>query len=101
MLPLYTIIGLTKYIQIKMERAVSLGIINSCFQKLKDNLSVDCAIVGGGPSGLVAAYCLAKAGRKVSLFERRLAPGGGMWGGAMMFNQIIVQKEALPILDGF
>jgi thiamine thiazole synthase len=46
---------------IKMEKIVSLGIIDSYFQKLKDNLSIDCAIVGGGPSGLVAAYYLAKA----------------------------------------
>jgi hypothetical protein len=84
-----------------MEKVVSLEIIDSYFHKLKDNLSVDCAIVGGGPSGLVAADYLAKAGRKISLFERRLALGGGMWGGGMMVNQIFVQKEALPILDGF
>lgn len=82
-----------------MEETVSRGIVGSYFAKLTENLSVDAAIVGGGPSGLVAAYYLAKAGRRVALFERKLAPGGGMWGGAMMFNQIVVQSEALPILD--
>ncbi len=82
-----------------MERTVSQGIVENYFNKLMDNLEVDAAIVGGGPSGLVAAYYLAKAGKKVALFERKLAPGGGMWGGAMMFNDIVVQKEALPILD--
>jgi len=76
-----------------------MGIIDSYFRKLKENLSVDAAIVGGGPSGLVAAYYLAKAGRKVALFERKLAPGGGMWGGAMMFNRIIVQRDAVHVLD--
>lgn len=84
-----------------MEQIVSTGIIDSYFNKLKENLSVDVAIVGGGPSGIVASYYLAKKGFKVSLYERKLAPGGGMWGGAMMFNEIVVQKEALHILDEF
>ena len=61
-------------------------------------MSIDVAIVGGGPSGIVAAYYLAKAGKKVALFDRKLAPGGGMWGGAMMFNDIVVQEEAMPIV---
>ncbi len=82
-----------------METLVSGGIVDSYFEKLKDNLSVDAAIVGGGPSGLVAAYYLAKAGKRVTLYERKLAPGGGMWGGAMMFNQIVVQHDAVGILD--
>lgn len=82
-----------------MEKIVSLGIVESYFEKLKANLAVDAAIVGGGPSGLVAAYYMAKAGKKVALYERNLAPGGGMWGGAMMFNDIVVQAEATPILD--
>jgi thiamine thiazole synthase len=82
-----------------MEQIVSAGIIDSYFKKLKENLSVDVAIVGGGPSGLVASYFLAKKGFKVSLYETKLAPGGGMWGGAMMFNEIMVQKDALFILD--
>jgi thiamine thiazole synthase len=82
-----------------MEQIVSAGIVDSYFQKLKDNLSVDVAIVGGGPSGLVASYYLAKKGLKVALYESKLAPGGGMWGGAMMFNEIIVQENAKEILD--
>lgn len=82
-----------------MEQIVSAGIVDSYFKKLKENLAVDVAIVGGGPSGLIASYYLAKKGFKVSLYESKLAPGGGMWGGAMMFNEIIVQKDALHILD--
>ena len=56
-----------------MEQIVSTGIIDSYFAKLKSNLSIDVAIVGGGPSGIVAAYYLAKAGKKVALFDRKLA----------------------------
>lgn len=82
-----------------MEKLVSKGIVDSYFAKLSDNLEVDAAIVGGGPSGLVAAYYLAKAGKRVALYERKLAPGGGMWGGAMMFNDIVVQADALEILN--
>ncbi len=36
---------------------------------------------------------------KVAQFDRKLSPGGGMWGGAMMFNQAVVQTEAKPVLD--
>lgn len=84
-----------------IETQVSRGIISTYFNKLEKNLELDVAIVGGGPSGIVAAYYLAKAGLKVAQFDRKLSPGGGMWGGAMMFNQIVVQKEALPIVNDF
>lgn len=84
-----------------MEIDVSTGIVESYFQKLHNNLALDVAIAGGGPSGLVAAYYLAKAGKKIAQFERKLSPGGGMWGGAMMFNDLIVQEEAVHILDEF
>ncbi len=49
-----------------MEQIVSTGIIDSYFAKLKSHLSIDVAIVGGGPSGIVAAYYLAKSGKKVA-----------------------------------
>lgn len=82
-----------------MEYQISSGIVDSYFHKFKKILNADVSIVGGGPSGLLAAYYLANAGHNVVLFERKLAPGGGMWGGAMMFNDIVIQKDALPILE--
>ena len=84
-----------------IEKQVSQGIIRTYFEKLENNLDLDVAIVGGGPSGIVAAYYLAKAGLKVAQFDRKLSPGGGMWGGAMMFNQIVVQQEAIDIIKEF
>lgn len=83
------------------EIVVSKTIIERFYRKLLDHLEVDVAIVGGGPSGLVAAHALAHGGRKVALYERKLSLGGGMWGGGMMFNEIVVQEAALPILDEF
>lgn len=84
-----------------IETKVSRGIISTYFDKLQDCLELDAAIVGGGPSGIVAAYYMAKAGLKVAQFDRKLAPGGGMWGGAMMFNQIVIQQEAMHIVRDF
>ena len=78
---------------------ISRAIIERFTDKLLDNLEVDVAIVGGGPAGMLAAYYLANAGKKVVLFERKLAPGGGMWGGGMMFNEIVMQEESKAILD--
>jgi thiamine thiazole synthase len=83
------------------EIIITRAIIDRYHEKMIDNLVTDVAIVGGGPSGLVAGYFLAKAGKKVVLFERKLSIGGGMWGGGMMFNEIVVQKDALHILEAF
>lgn len=81
-----------------IETQVTQGIVKTYFDKLEKNLNLDVAIVGGGPSGIVAAYYLAKAGLKVALFDRKLSPGGGMWGGAMMFNQLVIQEQAMDIV---
>jgi thiamine thiazole synthase len=80
---------------------ISKAIITRYNQELLSALESDVAIAGGGPSGLVAAFYLAQQGVQVVLFERNLSLGGGMWGGGMMFNQIVVQEEARPILDTF
>jgi sulfide-dependent adenosine diphosphate thiazole synthase len=83
------------------EIKISRAIIESYKQKLVDALDVDVAIVGAGPAGMVCGYYLAKAGKKVVLFERKLSVGGGMWGGGIMFNEIVVQEQAKGILDEF
>lgn len=81
------------------EVVITRAIIDRYMEKLKDHLELDAAIVGGGPAGLVAGYKLAKAGLKVAMFERKLSIGGGMWGGGMMMNEIVVQEDAKRILD--
>jgi len=83
------------------EITITRAIIDRYFEKFKSNLETDVAIVGGGPSGLVAGYYLALAGKKVVLFERKLSVGGGMWGGGMMFNEIVVQHSAVHIFEEF
>ncbi len=81
------------------EVTISRAIIERYTRKLTDCLDVDVAIVGGGPSGLVAGYYLAGAGKRVALFERKLTIGGGIWGGGMMMNEVVVQDAAMPVLE--
>jgi len=83
------------------EIKISRAIIESYTEKLVKALDVDVAIVGGGPAGMVCGYYLAKAGKRVVLFERKLSIGGGMWGGGIMFNKIVVQEKAKDMLDEF
>ena len=80
---------------------ISRAIIERYTEKLLKFLDIDVAIAGAGPSGLVAAYYMARAGAKVAVFERKLSVGGGMWGGGMMFNEVVVGSEGREILDEF
>ncbi|CAM2057751.1 Thiamine thiazole synthase / tRNA(Ile)-lysidine synthase [Desulfovibrionales bacterium] len=81
------------------ERIISEAIVNAYFEKFKNCLDVDVAIAGGGPAGLTAGWHLASQGFKVALYERKLSIGGGMWGGGMTFNYIVVQEKSRHILD--
>ncbi len=81
------------------EIAISKAIATSFLEKFKECMEADVVVAGGGPTGLLASYYLAKKKVKVVLFERKLSVGGGMWGGGMMFNQIVVQEQSKHILD--
>lgn len=83
------------------EVTISRAIIESYIRDLVEATDVDVAIAGAGPSGLVTAYYLAKEGIRVVVFERQLRLGGGMPGGGMMFNRIVLQEEGKQILDEF
>ena len=83
------------------ETKITKAIVETYFKKLLDILEVDVAVVGSGPAGLTSAHYLSKAGHKVALFERKLSIGGGMWGGGMIFNEIVVQERGKTILDDF
>lgn len=81
-----------------MEERITGAIVRRFFEKLQASLRLDVAVVGAGPSGLVAARDLALQGLRVAVFERNLAPGGGIWGGGMLMNEVVVQQEAASIL---
>ncbi len=66
------------------------------FQELAD---VDVIIAGAGPAGLTTARLLAEAGKKVLILEKKLAPGGGMWGGGMTFPIVVIQPASKHLLD--
>ncbi|MBN2098375.1 MAG: thiazole biosynthesis protein [Dehalococcoidia bacterium] len=83
------------------EVIISRAITESFMKEFMESMEVDVAVVGAGPSGLLAAHCLAKSGLKTAVFERQLRVGGGMPGGGMMFNRVVLQKEGKDILDEF
>lgn len=81
------------------EVTITKAILSSYFTKFTACLDLDVAIVGAGPSGLMAGYYLSQAGKRVALFEKKLSIGGGIWGGGMMFNEIVVQHAGKEILE--
>ena len=83
------------------EVIISRAIVESYMKDFMGVMEVDVAVAGAGPAGLVTAYYLAKERIKVVVFERQLRVGGGMSGGGMMFNRIVLQEEGKRILDEF
>ncbi|MGF7429205.1 sulfide-dependent adenosine diphosphate thiazole synthase [Thermoanaerobacterium thermosaccharolyticum] len=81
------------------DEKISRLIIKSYFEDLYNAVSSDVIITGAGPSGLYCAILLAKNGFKVTVLDKKLSPGGGIWGDAMSFNRVVLQKDVKDILE--
>ncbi len=83
------------------EVIISKAITESYIKDLLNAMELDVAIVGAGPAGLVAAYYLAKEKVNTAIFERKLSIGGGIWGGGMMFNKIVVAMQKSIVVASY
>lgn len=81
------------------EYEVSRMIVERYSHKLLNALQCDVLIAGAGPSGMVAAYYLARHDVRVVVLEKKLAPGGGIWGGGMERNEVVIQEAAKAVLE--
>ncbi len=78
---------------------ISKAITDAYHTRLAGAVESDVVIVGAGPAGMTAAHRLASAQMKVVVLEKRLSPGGGIWGGGMAMNVAVVQDDAVGLLD--
>jgi thiamine thiazole synthase len=88
------------FVEDSFETRITRTILDAYHEKVARALVSDLLVVGAGPAGLMAAIDLAGRGRAVTILEKRLTPGGGIWGGAMEMNEVVIEEEAISVLEG-
>ncbi len=81
------------------EKDVTRTIVKEFGRVIDEYAESDVIVIGGGPSGLMAARDLAKRDRKILVIERNNYLGGGFWLGGYLMNTITVRSPAEDILD--
>lgn len=81
------------------EAQISRAIVGEFNQWFSDYITSDVVIIGGGPSGLVAAMDLSRAGLKTLVVESNNYIGGGFWIGGYLMNTLTFRAPSDEILD--
>ena len=81
------------------EAAVTKAIVSGFARDFEQYITSDVIIIGGGPSGLMAARDLCKKGVKTLVIEQNNYIGGGFWIGGYLMNKNTFRAPSQKILD--
>lgn len=81
------------------ESDITNAIVSNFFEDMKQFAETDVIIVGGGPSGLMAAREIAKLKKDVVVIERNNYLGGGFWIGGYLMNTITIRSPGQEVLE--